>query len=340
MDLFKAIFQDSDSDSDTDDESKETVNTKTVDKNDEAYQDTANILPQKSTSFADSGRNGPPMTEVQENSGSRYLACGINDQEKQDKVDPVPEKSKIDGKRKRISRFEPQAEVIAPIIQHPNCSTLESSFSIQDSARSTEDSSFRADLPKPVFIPKKKESLATKPTPSRGIFADVDFNALNSQWNTDASSSQEASTLNIIDQVPPNPAVKNKQADVKGAALIEVDSDSSTDPESEYGPAVPSHLRHQAQMVRSEPVTSVDVIQKLGEKQREKLQKSRWVEKNESKVKKAAKKHKHRDRHKHKKEKKKKDKKNKSHKEKKKKKKKHRHISSSSSSESSSESSE
>lgn len=321
MDLFKAIFQDSDSD--TDDESKESVNAKTVDKNDETYQDAANILPQKSTTLDINGGNMSPVT----------------DQGKQDKVDAVPGKSKIDGRRKRISRFEPQAEVIVPNIQHPNCPTLESSFTTHDSTRSTEDSSFRADLPKPVFIPKKKESLATKPTPSRGIFANVDFNALNSQWNTDASSSQEASTLNIIDQVPPNPAVKINQAEVKGAALREVDSDSSTDPESEYGPAVPSHLRHQAQMVRSDPVTSVDMIQKLGEKQREKIQNSRWVEKIENKVKKATKKHKHRDRHKHKKEKKKKDKKNKSHKEKKKKKKKHRHISSSSSSESSSESS-
>lgn len=331
MDLFKAIFQDSDSD--TDDESREADNTKTVDKNDEAKQEAANILPQKSTALDDSGRNVSTVTAVQENSGSRFFSSVKNDQEKKDKAEAVPGKSKIDGGRKRISRFEPQAEVIVPNTQHPNCPSLESSFTTQDSALSTEDSSFRADLPKPVFIPKKKESLATKPTPSRGIFADVDFNALNSQWNTDASSSQESPILNVTDQVPPNPAVK-------GAALREVDSDSSTDPENEYGPAVPSHLRHQAQMVRSDPVTSVDVIQKLGEKQRGRLQNSKWVEKIENKVKKATKKHKHRDRHKHKKEKKKKDKKNKSHKEKKKKKKKQRHISSSSSSESSSESSQ
>ncbi|KAK4319559.1 hypothetical protein Pmani_009503 [Petrolisthes manimaculis] len=338
MDLFKAIFQDSDSD--TDDDDKKTDDTKPTHKNVEAYHGTANLLPQKLTVLDENEENKSPVTEIQEDPVSRFLSSIRSDQGKQNNADNVTEKRKIDGRRKRVSRFEPQAEDGVHNIQYPNCPSLEPSISIQDSSQSTEQSNFRADLPKPVFVPKKKESVATKPTPSKGIFANVDFSALNSLWNSEASSSQETSTLNNIDQIQPKPGVENSLAEVKGAAHREVDSDSSTDPESEYGPAVPSHLRHQAQMVRSVPTTSVDLVQKLGEKHREKLNYSGWVEKNEGKEKKASKKHKHRDKHKHKKEKRKKEKKSKSHKEKKKKKKKQKHISSSSSSDSSPQSSE
>ncbi|KAK3873702.1 hypothetical protein Pcinc_021317 [Petrolisthes cinctipes] len=261
MDLFKAIFQDSDSD--TDDDNKKTDDTKPTHKNVEAYHGTANLLPQKPTVLDENGENLSPVTEVQEDPVSRFLSSIRSDQGKQNNADNVTEKRKIDGRRKRVSRFEPQAEDGIHNIQYPNSPTLEPSISIQDSSQSTEHSNFRADLPKPVFIPKKKESVATKPTPSQGIFADVDFSALNSLWNSQASSSQEASTVNSIDQIQPKPGVENSQAEVKGVAHIDVDSDSSTDPESEYGPAVPSHLRHQAQMVRSVPTTSVDLVQKL-----------------------------------------------------------------------------
>lgn len=280
MDLFKAIFQDSDSESD-DEEKNEADGESDAEMSEVKEENTQRSFQSSSRSSKEvksNDVNNPVVRSVTEfvstirgevNTGVRKEDEGVKDPKK----------------KVRVSRFEPKEEV-----------------------KKEEDIP-----PKHIFIPRKKVSEPTESQPAKGIFANIDFEALNSYRKLDPDTSK-AQTDSI--------------SDVEGAkeATEKKDSDSSVDSEDEYGPPIPSHLKNRNQMIRSTPASFTlprDIATKSANKD------SPWIVKEVKS--KSSKKHKHKDKHKHKKEKKKK-------KKQKEKKKKHRRRSKSDSSTDSSDS--
>lgn len=281
MDLFKAIFQDSDSESD--DEEKNEAEGESDAEMSEVKEENTQSSFQSSSRSSKEGKsndvNNPVMRSVTELVSS--IRGEVNSSvSKEEEVGVKDPKKKV-----RVSRFEPKEEV-----------------------KKEEDIP-----PKHIFIPRKKVSEPIESQPAKGIFANIDFEALNSYRKLDPDTSK-AQTDSISDDGGAKEAIERK------------DSDSSIDSEDEYGPPIPSHLKNRNQMIRSTPVSVTlpkDVATKSASKN------SPWIVKEVKS--KSSKKHKHKDKHKHKKEKKKK-------KKQKEKKKKHRRRSKSDSSTDSSDS--
>lgn len=286
MDLFKAIFQDSDSESSSDSEREKTTKYTTKEEEESSDKDSqpqklnssdivsslSCVIKDLSTSQMDSDVTSTAITATVDNlKVSRSTKDTIKDS---------VANNRPDQQRVRISRFEPKEE--NSICRYEG-------------------------LPKPVFIQRKKDTIASEVASTKGIFANIDFEALNSYRQTNVTASPDQT--NTTDKIEESNSHRSQ-----------VDSDSSIDSEDEYGPPVPTHLKNRIQMIRSPPPAKTAVIQNLQEKQDTAVkQDSQWVEKGpESK---SSKKHKHRDKNKYKKKKKKKDKKNKKHKERKHKKK-------------------
>lgn len=281
MDLFKAIFQDSDSESD-DEEKNEAEGESDAEMSEVKEENTQSSFQSSSRSSKEGKRNdvnNPVMRSVTELVSS--IRGEVNSSvSKEEEVGVKDPKKKV-----RVSRFEPKEEV-----------------------KKEEDIP-----PKHIFIPRKKVSEPIESQPAKGIFANIDFEALNSYRKLDPDTSK-AQTDSISDDGGAKEAIERK------------DSDSSIDSEDEYGPPIPSHLKNRNQMIRSTPVSVTlpkDVATKSASKN------SPWIVKEVKS--KSSKKHKHKDKHKHKKEKKKK-------KKQKEKKKKHRRRSKSDSSTDSSDS--
>nr|XP_045615000.1 G patch domain-containing protein 1-like [Procambarus clarkii] len=285
MDLFKAIFQSSGSESNSDSEDEKPTSIK---------------MKQDSCKDTQSQRFGPSIVETSLSSQGKYTSGSemdsgnscvvtmasigntLENKSAEDTSKDLDTVKRPDRQRVRISRFEPN----------------------KDGSKGEVEC-----LPKPVFIQRRKKSADTEATPAEGIFANIDFEELNSYRNTEALAIQNQTT-NITDKVKES-VNKSKK----------FDSDSSVDSEDEYGPPVPVHLKNRIQMIKSSPSSTASLVQQ-GKQDTVPKEQSLWVEK-VSKIK--SKKHKNKDKHKYKKEKKKKkDKKHKKHKEKKQKKKEHK----------------
>ncbi|XP_063607433.1 G patch domain-containing protein 1 homolog [Penaeus indicus] len=280
MDLFKAIFQDSDSESDDEEknDAEEESDAEMSEVKEENTQRSFQSSSRSSKEVKNNDVNNPVMRSVTE------LVSTIRG-EVNTGVSKEDEGLKDPKKKVRVSRFEPREEV-----------------------KKEEDVP-----PKHIFIPRKKAPEPTESQPAKGIFANIDFEALNSYRKLDPETSKEQ-TDNISNDEGSNEAREKK------------DSDSSVDSEDEYGPPIPSHLKNRNQMIRSTPA-SVTLPRDIATKSANKD--SPWIVKEVKS--KSSKKHKHKDKHKHKKEKKKK-------KKQKEKKKKHRRRSKSDSSTDSSDS--
>lgn len=279
MDLFKAIFQDSDSESEDEDKS-EAERESDVEMSEVKTETTQRPFQSSSVSSKEvkSNVNNPVMRSVTE------LVSSIRD-EVNTNASKEEERVKDTKKKVRVSRFEPK----------------EGDIKKDDDAP-----------PKHIFVPRKKVTESTEVQPAKGIFANIDFEALNSyrKLDPDPSKAQTDSLSDVGDAKEPTPK----------------DSDSSVDSEDEYGPPIPTHLKNRNQMIRSTPASvsfPTEMVTKSTSKD------SPWIVKEVKS--KTSKKHKHKDKHKHKKEKKKK-------KKQKDKKKKHRRSRSKSSTDSSTDS--
>ncbi|XP_071519961.1 uncharacterized protein [Panulirus ornatus] len=225
MDLFKAIFQDSDSDSCSDNESEKT--TKDITKEEELCDKDPPLVKLNTSDTVAS-----PSSVMKDVTGSRTDcedrstadADDLKDSRSaKDTAEDATERNRPDQQRIRISRFEPNEDI----------------------------STCRYEgLPKPVFIQRKKDTVASEVVPTKGIFANIDFEALNSYRQTNVSAD-------------PDHATTAEKAEESISKSSQVDSDSSVDSENEYGPPVPTHLKNRIQMIRSPPRTKPAVIQNL-----------------------------------------------------------------------------
>ncbi|XP_068230027.1 G patch domain-containing protein 1-like [Palaemon carinicauda] len=303
MDLFKAIFQDSDTDSESEEENSEdkekekenpplassSLKNEEVISKDNGRSKASSSLKNEEVLSRDNGKS-PVSSEDDQISIKNSLDNFLSDM-RRGKISNTEPLSGRTQEKKRVSRFEPEREESRSIIEN---------------------------IPKPVFMPRKNTQPSSE-VPAKGIFANIDFDMLNSYRNSVPS---EKSSEN------PNKSFEIKtQNDEKGDDNQKHSSDSSVDSEDEYGPAIPVHLKNRQQVIRSTPYS----VSKLKTSQDSSSEKeSRWVVK---KDKKNHKKHRHEDKHKRRKEKKKK--KHKEQKHKRKSSKKHRRKTSSSSSDSS-----
>ncbi|XP_066990837.1 G patch domain-containing protein 1-like [Macrobrachium rosenbergii] len=264
MDLFKAIFQDSDTDSEseeenTEDKGKETEKEKkSPNMEGSSSGNEALVLPRDK-------RKSPETSGVDQNNFNitNSLDNFLSDMRRgrMSNTEPV---STTAQEKKRVSRFEPKRD---------------------------ESGSISENIPKPVFMPRKNINPASD-VHAKGIFANIDFDLLNSYRNSvPCDKDSENSTQNN--------EVKTQSGGI-GNNSQKYSSDSSADSEDEYGPPVPVHLKNRQQVIRSTPF-SVSQLKASQESNSE--GEDQWVVK---KDKKNHKKHRHEDKHKRRKEKKKK----------------------------------
>ncbi|XP_063889799.1 G patch domain-containing protein 1-like [Scylla paramamosain] len=291
MDLFKAIFQDSDSDSDSDSE-KESTSPKRA-KEDHHSHTGGSSHPIASSEPQPMRHEGERPME--ENAG--------NEQTSTTTTSTTTSTTTTSRRAGRVSRFEPLREDTASQYKEP-----------EEPAKPTNQPD---DIAKLTFIPRKKDPLSSKPVSvAEGIFANVDFVALNSYRNQRPAEVNEDKDKEAKQTTRAWPEAVIKAAQDK--AKIDDSSSSSTDSEDMYGPPAPSHLKNRAQEIQSTP--PVTRFTPAADEAARKPQGPSWVVKEGEKSKSSTKKHKHKSKSKSKKEKKKKkDKKSKRHKEKKKK---------------------
>lgn len=216
MDLFKAIFQDSDSDSDSDEKSNSSSP-----KTDEKAQ---HSLPSNSShsEALDTSTTKSSMHEVA--SGSNEKSPSLGNANASSTTSATPQQGQ---RRNRISRFEPLKDDVE-----------------NQSEEQQKPTNQPADISTHTFIPRKKDAPSGKTIPpvTQGIFANVDLVALNSYRNQEPSEpSKEVKS--------PWPESVTKLAQDKATK----DDESSTDSEDAYGPPVPSHLKNRAQVIQSNP---------------------------------------------------------------------------------------
>ncbi|KAG0714577.1 G patch domain-containing protein 1 [Chionoecetes opilio] len=302
MDLFKAIFQDSDSDSET----ENTSSPKRDDRDSSIGSSSHPITSSDPRATTHEGRSGEVTGENVQTSTT----------------------TKPGQRRVRSSRFEPLKKDIEPLKEDIEPLKEDIEPLKEDIVPLKEDiTSENKEPPKPTnqpediatltFIPRKKEEPI--PPVTHGIFANVDFVALNSYRNQGSAGPDKEAEQ--VKHKWPEAVIKAGQ----DKATNGDSSSSSTDSEDVYGPPAPSHLKNRAQMIQSGPPVT-RVAAPVGEAAAP-LKAPGWVEKegeqkSEKNSKSITKKHKlkARSKSKSKKEKKKKDKKSKKHKEKKKKK--------------------
>lgn len=288
MDLFKAIFQDSDSDSD-----EEKNNASSTERDDKVALHSRPSSSFHSTTTSDSSGTKPKMyEEASGNSPEKRQSLGNTET-----ASTTLARSPHPGQRRaRVSRFEPLNEDEGTQTKEP-----------EKPSNQPEDISVH------TFVPRQKDALGNKTIPpvTKGIFANVDLVALNSYRNQEPNESNKE-----VKRTWPESVTKLAQ----NKATNDDASSSSTDSEDAYGPPVPSHLKDRAQVIQSNP--PITKIPKPVDEAAAKQKTTGWVERESRKSKSSStKKHKHKARSKSKKEKKrKKDKKSKKHKEKKKKK--------------------
>lgn len=282
MDLFKAIFQDSDSDSNSDSEKEKTSSPKRDEEDHHSL----------------TGSSSHPITSSESRATTHG---GISAMEKSSTVENMQASTttaKPGQRRARVSRFEPQNKDTTSQDEEPRKPTNQPE-----------------DISKLTFIPRKKDPPTTKSAlpVAQGIFANVDLVALNSYRNQGPAGPDKE-----VEQVKPIwPEAVTKAAQDK--TTNSDSSSSSTDSEDVYGPPAPNHLRNRAQVIQSSPTVTLVTMAATEVTVRQKG--PGWVEREAENSKSSTKKHKHKARSKSKKEKKKKkDKKSKKHKEKKKKK--------------------
>lgn len=281
MDLFKAIFQDSDTDSEEE---------KSVSSSPKREEEPANHSRPSSSSYSYTKPN--TLEEARANNSREKSQTSQNTEAAPTTSTPATAPHPRQP-RARPSRFEPLSDDVA---RPPK--------EAQKPANQPED------IHKHTFIPRKKDIPDNKNIPAsfQGIFANVDLVALNSYRNQEPKDENKEVT-----RTWPESVTKLVQEKPKINA-----SPSSTDSEDEYGPPVPIHLKDRAQEIQSTPPAAK--IRPFGELAARQQQVTGWVERDTGSIKSSTKKHKHKARSKNKKEKKKKDKKSKKHKEKKKKK--------------------
>ncbi|KAK7072915.1 G patch domain-containing protein 1 [Halocaridina rubra] len=301
MDLFKAIFQDSDSDDEK--ASDETVIVRTTVDDYTHTQGLTNISQtvEEPSSAIDAfdiqtSSKASFKTSVDSflsNMRQRNASDCDSDGEPIYKLGQSPLKAnqKATGpqERTRVSRFEPK----------------------RDSSTGEIES-----LPKPVFVSRKKAEHPSEAVPAKGIFANLDFNLLNSYRYVDQNCEEKTGEQSNLGR---NMDVSYSQP--------KSDSDSSLDSDETYGPPIPTHLKNRPQMIKSLSKISSSIANKNSKGDED----TQWVVKDEKL--KDRKQYKNDDREKSKRKKEKKKKKNKVRKHKKKTSKKHRRSSSDSSSE-------
>ncbi|XP_064120817.1 G patch domain-containing protein 1-like [Macrobrachium nipponense] len=265
MDLFKAIFQDSDTDSESEEEnsedkSKETEKEKKSPNMERSSSENEEVLvlprdKRKSSETSEDDQSNFNITNSLDNFLSDMRKGRISN------IEPV---SATAQEKKRVSRFEPERD---------------------------ESGSMSENIPKPVFMPRKNVHPAAD-APAKGIFANIDFDLLNSYRNSvPCDKGSENSTQNS--------ELKTK-SDELGNNSQKYSSDSSADSEDEYGPPVPLHLKNRQQVIRSTPFS---VSQLKASQDSDSEGEDQWVVKKDKKI---HKKHRHEDKHKRRKEKKKK----------------------------------
>lgn len=285
MDLFKAIFQDSDSDSDSEKESTSP---------ERAEED----------HHSRTGGSSHPITssELQPTrpEGGRPMDKNVGNE--QISTNTTTNTTTTSRRAGRVSRFEPLREDAASNDKEP-----------EEPPKPTNQPD---DIAKLTFIPRKKDQPSKPVSVAEGIFANVDFVALNSYRNQKPAEENEDKDKEVKQTIRAWPEAVIKAAQNK--ATNDDSSSSSTDSEDVYGPPAPSHLKNRAQEIQSTP--PVTRFTPAADEAARKPQGPSWVVKEGEKTKSSTKKHKHKSKSKSKKEKKKKkDKKSKRHKERKKK---------------------
>lgn len=284
MDLFKAIFQDSDSDS------EEEEGNSSSPKEDEKPPHQSRP---SSSSYSATTPEMKTVMQEETSDSSRERSQAASTPSTTPATAPHPRQH-----RSRPSRFEPLTEDAGSQTKEPQKPTNQPE-----------------DIHTHTFIPRRKDGLGNKnpPPPSQGIFANVDLVALNSYRNQEPSEPSKE-----VKRTWPESVTKLAQDKVKNDP-----SPPSTDSEDAYGPPIPSHLKDRAQEIQSTP-PATRVIRPMGEAaarqeiagwvERDTGNSKSSTKKHKHKAKSKSKKEK----------KKKKDKKSKKHKEKKKKKKERR----------------
>lgn len=289
MDLFKAIFQDSDSDSE--EEKSDSSSPKRDEKaahhshpSSSSYSATPS-----DTSVTKSNTHEETRGSSREKSQSFWNTEAAPTTSSTPATAPHPRQH-----RGRPSRFAPLNEDVGSPAKEAQKPTNQPE-----------------DIHTHTFVPRKKDAPDNKNVSAsfQGIFANVDLVALNSYRNQEPKEENKE-----VKRTWPESVTKLAQEMPKNDA-----SPSSTDSEDAYGPPIPSHLKDRAQEIQSTPPATM--IRPVGEVAARQQKVTGWVERETGSSKSSTKKHKHKARSKSKKEKKKKkDKKSKKHKEKKKKK--------------------